>query len=378
MTGVVLGMPGPWAENFLEKADHYTTKIGGLPDWPIPDMFIETDLTKCILCGERLCLFAQVYAPIKMPKSNVQERVIYVFGCLTSKCGSSPKCWRALRIQKCTSEKLLNDILQDSKPSKICNGDEKNLGSVNYESVEEDLVSDNGESIDDEYDDLDFGELARELSEAFSQASNSIKQKGSSILEATTKSMQSKPILDDINSGRPAVPCFYIYPQEDQSFGEVTALCANYTALSVKQENDSSNDQKEEEVWEGEGYEYDKALGADRTFLKFKKRMDAYPEQCFRYSYGGTPLLAKIDLAEPNPCNLCGSPRQFEMQMMPPLLYFLHEAVDGSSACLLEKWNWMTLLVYTCSSNCCSNSCTEQLSNHGWAVAEEAIVIQDD
>ncbi|KAH0455244.1 hypothetical protein IEQ34_015276 [Dendrobium chrysotoxum] len=259
MTGVVLGMPGPWAENFMEKADHYTTKIGGLP----------------------------VYAPIKMPKSNVEERVIYVFGCLTSKCGSSPNkvcSWRALRIQKCTSEKLLNDIFQDSIPSKICNGDEKNLCSVNYISVEVDLVSDNGESIEEEYDDLDFGELARELSEAFSQASHSKKQKGSSILEATTKSVQSRPTLNDINSGIPAVPCFYIYPQEDQSFGEVTALCANYAALSVKQEDDSSNDQKEEEVWEGEGYEYDKALGADRTFLKFKKRMDAYPEQCFRYA----------------------------------------------------------------------------------------------
>ena len=69
-----------------------------------------------------------------------------------------------------------------------------------------------------------------------------------------------------------------------------------------------------------------------------------------RYSYGGKPLLAREDLKSPDKCRHCDSPMVFEMQLMSPLIYFLHEGVvDEGLKQSLDCWDWMTLIVYTCS-----------------------------
>ncbi|CAJ2641656.1 unnamed protein product [Trifolium pratense] len=354
MGKVLLGMPGPWADDYREPSDPYTTKIGGLPDWPLPKDAINTDLLRCATCANSLSLVAQIYAPL-----SHHHRILFIFGCVSSKCATS---WRVLRLQK----------LADVETSQHKQVEVQNPNS--------------GDDEDESDDDMSFEELANALYQAGTLASSnskskSKKQKKKRQHKFPTSSPYPEPTTasEDVNNHNdiPVVPCFYIYTQEEPSTWDFSSVCSSYSSLSIKENGNSAEDNMQaEETWEKEQYEYDKALTADRTYLKFKKRLDAYPEQCFRYSHGGKPILAVANDINPGSCGLCGKPRQFEMQLMPPLLYFLQEALADNQRQMVENWDWMTLLVYTCPESCCEDKQVNSNSNNGWIIAEEAVVAQ--
>ncbi|KAK1267469.1 hypothetical protein QJS04_geneDACA000665 [Acorus gramineus] len=367
MGEVILGLPGPWAADNREPSDHYTSKIGGLPDWPVPRDEIKTDLLKCSLCGRDLCLVAQVYAPISCNGMNIDERVIYILGCTMQNCGSNPRSWRTLRVQKSFSG---TETSQNGHGSAL--SDDLSVSVSNNHSEESCWTGQNNEENWGNDEDMDLLDLGRALSEASSVAAQPKKKNSCIHIEASGKDVQVKPKL--IYSNLPVVPCFYIYYQEERSSSVVNSICDNYSSLSIKE--NLYNDYEEDETWSKENYEYDRALYADRTYLKFKKRVEACPEQCLRYSYSGKPLLSTNNLQRPGTCGRCGGSRKFEMQLMPPLLYFLQQAADGSTTCSPKDWNWLTLIVYTCSKNC--NSPFEKSSSKGWTIAEEKIILQSE
>ncbi|KFK28172.1 hypothetical protein AALP_AA8G481700 [Arabis alpina] len=358
MVGILLGLPGQWAEDELESSDHYTTKIGGLPDWPP----LRPQLLNCCSCGARLSLVAQVYAPIDM-----KERTLYIFGCLMPKCGTSEQSWRAFSIQKSTKEKESSEVADLPVVSPL-------------DTASKTHWLDDVDGDDDE--DFDFESLAKAIAEAATTvASNSKKQNkkpsgnDSSGTKARPSPLKSETRVADrvkVETGA-VVPCFYIYTKTENVSKDVDRLSVNCSSMSIKDREMGNNHESEtEEAWEDEKYEYDKALNADRTYLKFKKRLDANPEQCFRYSYGGKPLLATEDLKSPDKCRHCDSPMLFEMQLMPPLIYFLHEAVvDEGLKQSLDNWDWMTLIVYTCSK-----SCANAVNGGDWVVTEECVAVQ--
>ncbi|KAL7089907.1 hypothetical protein ACP275_12G006300 [Erythranthe tilingii] len=354
MDGVTLFMPGPWADSKYEAADIYTTKIGGLPDFPFQFSGEKQVLLECSTCGGNLCLLAQVYAPISSKSSSINERVIYIFGCLVPQCESL--LWRALRVQKISSEEV---------------GPTTNSSSVSDNNWKKDLWS---FDIDEEEDveDIDLEELSRALSEAAKLTTNGKRQSNGG--EFSKKPLHISQPARSVDDKVPVMPCFYTYTQEEKLSKKNISETSKSPILSIQ---DCENNSDNEETYDEENYEYDKALNADRTYLKFKKRMDAYPEQCLRYSYGGKPLLASAETGEPGNCKLCGEKRHYEMQVMPPLIFFLHEAADSEQRLSLDKFNWMTLLVYTCSRSCWeSASCQVNGGTKDWIVAEEAVIVQ--
>ncbi|ERN00971.1 programmed cell death protein 2-like isoform X2 [Amborella trichopoda] len=376
MGEVILGMPGPWAEDNHEASDHFTTKIGGLPDWPVPVEAIKTELLKCGVCGGDLILVAQVFAPISSNCLQVEERTLYVLGCPGPKCGRELTSWRTLRLQKSTTGDPVTSVINhdSAKPSassgSISSGD-------NWWGGDAWITEGSGDELGNmKGGNVSLVDLSRAFMEVANASSHAHKQKDIMLPNSEEKKSASKQRTKVIrDSNTQVVPCFYLYSLKEPLLQDgLHAL----SSLSIKgSKEDPDNDQGNEELWEQEGYEYGQTMHTDRTYLKFKKCLDAFPEQCFRYCHGCRPLLAAKEVANPGNCALCGGPLHYEMQLMPPLLYYLREAGrDSAFKRSTKDWNWITLIVYTCAKSCSPPFDNDNGIGNTWFVAEETTILQ--
>jgi pre-rRNA-processing protein TSR4 len=87
-----------------------------------------------------------------------------------------------------------------------------------------------------------------------------------------------------------ALPCFYVYSDSEVLIGDRNANVngkvqelAELKPLPAVEEPTAAVEGVKE-LWEGEEYEPDHSLSADRTYLKFKKKLDLNPEQCYRWA----------------------------------------------------------------------------------------------
>lgn len=91
------------------------------------------------------------------------------------------------------------------------------------------------------------------------------------------------------------------------------------------------------------------SVDEDETFNEFKKRIEHDKQQVLRYERKGEPLWItdkNIPKKESIPnCQLCGSKRVFEFQIMPQLLNSLNK----------PDIDWGVIAVYTCEKCCDTN-----------------------
>lgn len=87
----------------------------------------------------------------------------------------------------------------------------------------------------------------------------------------------------------------------------------------------------------------------DKDFRKFRKECSKAPKQVIRYRRNGIPLwiadkekTVQALIENVPPCNICGSQRQYEFQIMPQMLNYLKD----------PNVDWGVLAIYTCPKSC--------------------------
>ncbi|KAJ4959569.1 hypothetical protein NE237_026680 [Protea cynaroides] len=191
MGGVILGLAGPWAEDYCE-------------DWPIPRESIPSNLFECGACGSKLCLVAQVYAPILSVTLKIEERIIYIFCCIMPKCKENLLSWHDVRVQKSYKDEESASYKQVT-PSTLSFGSISNCNKWWEADLWTCSSRENDAGEDKDY--IDLEELGRALSESTSLASHFKKQNNGGISESARKCSPVRQEVGVVHADMPSMVC---------------------------------------------------------------------------------------------------------------------------------------------------------------------------
>lgn len=334
-------------EEGAEEEKLYRSKVGGYVDWlaklSSPPLCPGT-------CRAPMPLFVQIYAPLDAVNPNAYHRFLYVFACPSVRCHDRASPYAVLRYQQPRSSARV--------PLLLCPG--RRIGDSQLAQLSA------------------LGPLCPVCGHAAPMRCGRCKAQQYCSREHQVKhwkgghSTKCSPVASSpAEEGK--------QPEKEKGGGSVEGLLDGWPSFEICTESEKElleaaedsmqqrlrdqkiaiqgaaqalkNEQKGVDVRD-EDFEQNKEH-IDKQTLRFQQRVSVAPDQVLRY---GHPVMWVHSSNQPLPsmipdCANCGSPRRYEYQILPQLLYYLrvdHKSPRDSAVSI----NFSTIAVYTCSASC--------------------------
>jgi len=320
-------------------------------------------------CKQPCSFLGQISAPYE----SAPCRVLYLFGCLDSGCGSDSGAWRVLRCVESAP-------VEPSGPPAARAPD---AGGVTDDDWSKGVADDDWSKgvTDDDWSkgvaDDDWGlppettkttetgggmdaELAG-LIAAQQAGKDAAKSKDCSAAPAEEQGQWWLGVRGPLGEEAPW-PCFALTIYEEppavpKSGAREMELLERYRDSERSTGDEIEPEQPPEVAPEvGDAEDGDVEDMDKHMFMKFQRRLERSPTQVLRYCWGGKPLWISEPPEEvrspawPPPCSRCGAPRVFEAQLLPTLLYEVQRRCPERAA--EAEIDMGTVVIYTCSKDC--------------------------
>lgn len=354
-----------------------------MPSFPIP---------ACRVCNAKLSFVLQVFAPLDY--DSLEERVLYVFGCLAPSCGISSGNWVCVQGYNRDSQPYPSFSSSCSSSSSVIGGFQTNndwgneddhenetLSTESFATVGKKMAPKGAEgpvskkpfvAQPSQFSPNDFlCSFQSHYLEFESEPSNTpaSKTQDRHIQSLIKKYEEELTLYDEDGSAK--------------SYFDLKALQSSLSSKSAKIDHAEDSPDEWEELDDSDESDLNEEEGTveetkspiesvDASFLKFSLRLKRSPQQCIRYSWSGSPLWwssqaqREFSSSFPKNCTECGLSLWFEMQILPSLLYFLEKSTNLQSGnSKLSQLHPMSkelgsVLIYACPNPQCPKLLSRQ------------------